>query len=205
MPFASLIIMLWQYRNSSPQTAAMKTRAPLPNQTASSASGKKTPATHASRLIHDRCGCRSTIDGAQRTTDLEDQQKQSECDQSERDQRGHGKRFAAAAGNGRNGEQSGPGAAAEKIAGCLPVPVRLVPGLDAAAADFSRLFVYSCRRCARRGRIGIAGLGVEIKEARLGAELAVHAKMLSARATAARRCCSDRRYRRSAARRQCRN
>ena len=76
-------------------------------------------------------------------------------------------------------EQAGAGAPAEKIAGCLPIPVRLMPGLDPAAAHFARP-VRPTRAgfMCGRGRIGIAGLVVKIIEARLGTELAVHAKML---------------------------
>ena len=64
----------------------------------------------------------------------------------------------------------------------LPAAFQFQCGWCQGSTPWLRIFpgcsLYSCRRCARRGRIGIAGLGVEIKEARLGAELAVHAKML---------------------------
>jgi len=64
--------MPWQNRNSSATIAAATSTVGRPDHSAASASGNNTPATHASRDIHERCGWRSTEIARQVTSLLDD-------------------------------------------------------------------------------------------------------------------------------------
>ena len=203
MPLDCSRIMPWQNRKISPSTAAATSTIGLPNHSAASASGNSSAGDPGFARHPGALRLAQHVHEAQRPADLEHQQRQAAGDDRERGERRQQRRNSGKAGDRGNAEQSGAGAAAQEIAGGFPVPMFLMPGLDAAGAHAPGLRRPTTRalcqpparpRPCRRDNGSPARCRVR------------HACGNScARAAAARRCCWRRRDRRNAARRRCRH